>query len=762
MNAEAAAPPPVGFKRHLRAETSAGQGAYLFSERGVTVLEGPQVEALAALLDGSRNLTALLEDMPNGMSSEQVTAVIAKLAKAGLLTTLPASTVDERTLAYWDASGIDASTAVVSTAKQTVRLIAVGDVDRIPARTALRAAGLTVTADYPSDDPGPRHADLSVVLCDDYLNPRLAEIDAAHRVAARPWLLAKPLGATVWIGPMFEPDAPGCWHCLSARLWENRNAEACAQNALGRRGPARSPAPSIPSLAATAVHLIALEATKWLAGYRHQGQRDIWTLDSLDLRGQHHDLPARPQCAGCGDPNLMGEQASRPVVLTSRPKASCQGGGHRSSSPGQTLARYRHLISPVTGIVKEIRRDERGPAFFNSFRAGPNLSRVGRMDALREALRNENGGKGTTELHAKVSALCEAIERYSGTFQGDEARISGSLRSLGEDAIHPNTCQLYHQRQYRTRAQWNAGHAPFQFVCEEFDEHATLDWTPVWSLSERRHRLLPTGLLYYGAPATGRKHLVCADSNGNAAGCSLEDATLQGLFELVERDAVALWWYNRTRAPGVDLDAFADPWIDELRHVYAGLRREVWVLDVTSDLGVPTMVAISRRTDRRCEDIMFGFGAHLDPRVALGRALTELNQLMPAMVDADPDVGYRCDDVDAVRWWRHATVANQPYLAPDPGAPARRPRDYDYQPCPDLLTDIHTVTRRVEARGMEVLLLDQTRPDVGLPVVKVIVPGLRPFWARLGPGRLYDVPVELGRLAEPTPYDELNPIPMFL
>jgi oxazoline/thiazoline synthase len=63
---------------------------------------------------------------------------------------------------------------------------------------------------------------------------------------------------------------------------------------------------------------------------------------------------------------------------------------------------------------------------------------------------------------------------------------------------------------------------------------------------------------------------------------------------------------------------------------------------------------------------------------------------------------------------------------------------------------------------MEVLVLDQTRPDIGLPVVKVIVPGMRHFWARLGPGRLYDVPVRLGRQAKPTPYEELNPIPMFL
>jgi ribosomal protein S12 methylthiotransferase accessory factor len=63
---------------------------------------------------------------------------------------------------------------------------------------------------------------------------------------------------------------------------------------------------------------------------------------------------------------------------------------------------------------------------------------------------------------------------------------------------------------------------------------------------------------------------------------------------------------------------------------------------------------------------------------------------------------------------------------------------------------------------MEMIVLDQTREEIGLPVAKVIVPGLRHFWARYAPGRLYDVPVRLGWLPRATPEDDLNPIPMFL
>jgi ribosomal protein S12 methylthiotransferase accessory factor len=460
----------------------------------------------------------------------------------------------------------------------------------------------------------------------------------------------------------------------------------------------------------------------------------------------------------------MRAQARRPVLLRPRRKSSYDSGGHRALPPQQVLETYRHLVSPVTGVIKQIRPDRRGPPFFDTYRSGPNpVAGARSLRNLRAVLRVESSGKGTTPLHAEVGALCEALERHCGTFAGDEERVRGSLRHWGRDAIHPNTCQLFHQRQYADRTAWNAAHSPFQYVPAPFDIDAVLDWTPVWSLTRTRHRLLPTGMLYHGTPMTAAATSISADSNGNAAGTSLEDAVLQGLLEVIERDAVALWWYNRTTAPGVDLDAFNDRWIDELRDVYAQLGREAWVLDLTSDLRIPAMAALSRRTTGSTEAIMLGFGSHLDPKIALLRALTELNQMIPAILDTDSDTRQvLADDPDASYWLRHATLANQPYLRPDPRQRPRRPTDYDYRPRDDLARDVHAIRTTMEHLGLEVLVLDQTRPDIGLPVVKVIVPGMRHFWARYAPGRLYDVPVRLGRLATPTRYEELNPVPLFL
>jgi ribosomal protein S12 methylthiotransferase accessory factor len=149
--------------------------------------------------------------------------------------------------------------------------------------------------------------------------------------------------------------------------------------------------------------------------------------------------------------------------------------------------------------------------------------------------------------------------------------------------------------------------------------------------------------------------------------------------------------------------------------------------------------------------------------VALRRCVSELNQLMPAVVDTSDDGRYLHGDPDAVRWWRDATLANQRrYLAPDPTVPAATPADYRYRPTADIVADIDAIHATLLATGLELLVLDQTQPDVGLPVVKVIVPGLRGFWARFAPGRLFDVPVRLGRLPVPTAYRELNRFPIFL
>jgi oxazoline/thiazoline synthase len=753
----------IGFKRHLQVEVCPGQGVLVFSEHGMTRLTGEHVWAITPLLDGTRDLPELVRDAPADVSPDQLRHIVETLAEADLVSARPpeGATAMEplirATRAYWDAAGVDPASDL---SQSPVRVVALGGIVTEPVHTALAEAGLRAVP----EQTAAADAALTIVLCLDYLDAALAGVDAAQRAAGKPWLLAKPQGTRMWLGPVFQPPVGGCWHCLARRLWRHRWAEACARDTAELATPAPRPALATPSTAAAAAHLLAHEAGKWMAGHRHVGQRQVWTFDTLTLRGEHHAQPVDPGCPMCGCPGLVAAQAWRPVRLRPRRAVPDAGGcGHRAVRAEEVYAQYRHLISPVTGLIKRIEPHRRGPASLNSYRAGPNVgSAVRDLDSLRATMRAENGGKGSTAAHARTSALCEALERYSGEYRGDEARIRASLRSLGPEGIHPNDCMLFDERQYRDAAAWNATCSPLHIVCEPFDPDEVMDWTPLWSMTRQHHRFLPTAALYYGAPSGPGPRAVRADSNGSAAGSCLEDAVLQGLLEVVERDAVALWWYNRIRVPGIDLNAFSEPWFEQVREIHRELGREVWALDVTADGGIPTAVALSRRTSGPSEDIIFGFGAHLDPCVALRRALAELNQMMPMLVDADAGGQYGCDDPDALRWWRMATVAEHTYLLPDPRLPARRPTNVPNTTSGDLYEDVETLRSRLESVGLEVLILDQTRPDVGLPVVKTVIPGMRPIWARFGPGRLFDVPVRLGWLPGPTPYAELNPTPLFL
>jgi bacteriocin biosynthesis cyclodehydratase domain-containing protein len=517
-----------------------------------------------------------------------------------------------------------------------------------------------------------------------------------------------------------------------------------------------APRASLPASRSAALHLAIGEAAKWLAGLRDEGQQAVYIFDALNLHGRHHAVQRRPQCADCGTPQLSAARAGQPPSLAAGP-AGDQGPG----DPGRVLARYGHLVDPVTGIVAELRRDAGAPEFQHAFTSGRNRAMAASTVAgIKAGSRHPSGGRGVTEAEARAGALGEAIERYCGTRQGDEATVRGSFRSLGGRALHPGACLLFDQRQHDDRGRWNAACAPFHRVPEPFDDAAVTDWTPVWSLLTGEQKLLPTAMLYYNAGSAPGPGSVLADSNGNAAGASLDDAIVRGFLELVERDAVALWWYNRTRQPAVALDSFEDGWITGLPESYRRFDREVWVLDVTSDLGIPVMAAISRRTGQPPEDIVLGFGAHFDPRLALRRALTELGQLLPSAArPAAARGGYRRDDPHLVSWWASATIGNQPYLRPWPGRPARVAADYGRMPRGSAGLDAScAIVRRA---GLDILVLDQTRPDIAMPVVKVVIPGLRHFWPRFAPGRLFDVPVRLGRQTRPTAYADLNPIPLY-
>jgi ribosomal protein S12 methylthiotransferase accessory factor len=344
----------------------------------------------------------------------------------------------------------------------------------------------------------------------------------------------------------------------------------------------------------------------------------------------------------------------------------------------------------------------------------------------------------------------EAIERYSGIFQGDEIRVTRRFTDFAPgDAILPNDVLLFSDAQSLPDEAPTDDSSESHVAPAPFDRSAKIEWSPVWSLRDERFKYLPTSILYffYGGPAAFH-----ADSNGCAAGNTLEEAIVQGFLELVERDAYAIWWYNRSRRAEVDLSQFNDSFVRDLHTQLAEAGRKLWVLDVTSDLGVPTYVAVLHWMQNGQENIEFGSGAHFDARIAMLRTLTELNQFLSIGL-----MGGGTGEKPSLDGSTPFRLRDHPFLTPSGYPMVQTGCSANVGPIDNTRNQVLACVNIARRAGLDFLILDQTRPDVEVPVVRVIVPGLRHFYRRFAPGRLYDVPVKLGLLDRPLLESELTP-----
>jgi ribosomal protein S12 methylthiotransferase accessory factor len=699
---------------------------------GHSLLSGRVFEALAPLIDGIRSTDDVIAAVQSRVSAAEAYYAITVLEQKGYLIESTATGPTPEAV-FWSLQSVSPDFATRNFSEKSVRAESLGDISLEPFISGLASLHVRIQ----------NEGDLTVVVTDDYLRPELRAYNEKAFRNRQPWLLVKPVGHEIWIGPLFQPGQTACWECLAQRLRVNRSSD-----------PSSVPAAAIASSLSTAYAVTATEVAKWISGCATACNGKILSIDVLSWTTRLHSVIWQPDCAMCCDAGVS--QDPKDLTLA----------GRRQLRPEQTLSSYEHHVSPITGVVRSLERHKASGDVVHVYVAED--SRVSAPHNLKHrqfAPRSRSFGKGITDTQAKLSCLCEALERYSGVYRGTEVSRKAKLSELGGLGIHPNDCMQFSERQYAQRLEVNPTRSFVDSVPCPFDEDATIDWTSVWSMTGKVQRYLPTAFCYfdYFPQATQKFYVTC--SNGCAAGSTFDEAVLQGLFELVERDSVALWWFNRIQRPSVDLDSFDEAYIPRLRTHLARQQRSLWVLDLTSDLGIPVFVALSRRIDSLQEHIMVGFGAHLDARTALLKAVTELSQTLACILPGDESVENGpaiLEQPVLLNWLRTATTANQRHLEGDPRLRRKTSRDYSDRRGENVREDVLFCQNIIEQRGFEMLVLDQTRPDIGLPVVKVIVPGLRHFRPRFAPGRLYDVPIQLGWIAKPVAEAELNPIPLFI
>lgn len=216
-------------------------------------------------------------------------------------------------------------------------------------------------------------------------------------------------------------------------------------------------------------------------------------------------------------------------------------------------------------------------------------------------------------------------------------------------------------------------------------------------------------------------------SVGCAAGVSATAATLHALLELVERDATAQWWRGGVRGHLLPLEWAASRdaalLIERLRGTASS--RRTWLLDITTDLGVPVVAAVSARHDGY--GFAVGFACRPTMAAAATAALFELCQmelglhLAQTKLRQSGEPALSTGDRAHLRRARAIDTAGCALLHPaSPAGPA-----HDDEGADGDEAVLSRLVARLAARGIEAYAVDLTRPEFGIPVVRVIAPALQ-------------------------------------
>lgn len=387
-----------------------------------------------------------------------------------------------------------------------------------------------------------------------------------------------------------------------------------------------------------------------------------------------------------------------------------RGGTHRLIAPEDTLARVSRWM-PVMGITRLANIT--------------GLDRIGipvvvccRPNSRSLAV---SQGKGLDLASARVSALMESVESYHA-----------------EHITHPLKLASFEELRY-THSLVDVEQLP-RTSQSRFHPHLPLLWIEGHELLSHTRMWVPYELVHtnYTHPKPSGHGCFIASSNGLASGNHPIEAISHALCEVIERDATALWYLRedptRTR---VDLDTVDDPGCREVLELYrrAGVAVAVW--ETTSDLEVPAFLCLITEDEAQADSKLHsaaGMGCHPVRAVAMLRALTEAAQSRLTVIAGSRDDIIR-DDYETSR--SPYVLRRDREVMTRPG-PMRAFRDGPDFAAATFNEDLAWLLGRLRARGLEqVLVTDLSRPEFGISVARVVVPGLEGLSSVVGyvPGR---------------------------
>ena len=322
-------------------------------------------------------------------------------------------------------------------------------------------------------------------------------------------------------------------------------------------------------------------------------------------------------------------------------------------------------------------------------------------------------GKGSTEQRARISAIMESFERCLAERPGLNANIAGEISA-------PALVESYN-----SAAESCTVLDPTTLLLPQpYLPQSLLEWVGAYDLMNKEEVFVSSNSVYHPYDSPGRcQKLFLSNTNGLASGNVIEEAILHGLLEVIERDAISIAQFSRNLGKEIVLTE-EDGYLYELASKFkdAGIELKVWL--VPTDTGIPTVIAAT--DDVKLKDpalLVMGAGSHLKPEIAVSRAITEaaqsrVVQIQGAREDTDREgfirsVGY--DRMKRLNWFWFEE-GEKISLSEVQDLSRKSPAE-----------NIDVILEKLKGLTERVLVVDLSREDVKVPVVRVIIPGFELF-----------------------------------
>ncbi|MGB9937430.1 MAG: YcaO-related McrA-glycine thioamidation protein [Methanobacterium sp.] len=371
---------------------------------------------------------------------------------------------------------------------------------------------------------------------------------------------------------------------------------------------------------------------------------------------------------------------------------------HRTVTPEETIRRVKDKlkIAGVTRIAEITHLDRIGIPVYSAIRP-----------SAAEGAVSIYAGKGATKEQAKASAMMEAFERYSA--EPHEHHVNGNVvcgffHEIG-NCINPESLIL--------------PKSSFNFKEKE------LNWIKAVNIKDDMEYMVPADSVFHPY-ISDNISLFKSNTNGLASGNEIEEAIFHGMTEVVERDAWSLFETGKKKAPEINLETIENHLIKEIVEKFKDSGIEIKLINLTSDVEIPTIAAVSDDTVLKDPALLtLGVGTHLDPEIAVLRALTEVAQSRATQIHGTREDTTRAVFMRKAGYERMKRINKHWFGEPSEIIGLDEIKNRSRK---SFNEDIETSMTLLKKAGFNnVLFVDLTKPEIEIPVVRVIIPEMEVY-----------------------------------